>query len=114
MKLILLENRDTSFQFSPLQGDKAKELFSEEKRKCLPDSIVLYDNKNNIVTKSSAVIRILKMLGGTWTILGTLLLFIPRIFRDFTYDSIAKIRHKLFSNEKKCARQSQAICEINF
>lgn len=89
-----------SFRFAPLGGKTFRRVIAEEIRLTLPDSIVLLSHSGNIHTRSAAVIHILSRLDGTWPILAKLLSIFPRLFSDFVYDLLARIRHLLSSQPK--------------
>jgi predicted DCC family thiol-disulfide oxidoreductase YuxK len=63
----------------------------------LPDSIVLLTATGETLTRSAAVLHILDRLGGAWRLLGCLARLFPRPLRDFVYDRVAAVRHKLFA-----------------
>lgn len=85
-------------------------LQSEETKKMLIDAkigenidTVVYLRKGSIFTQSSAVLRIAGDLGGFWQIL-VVLYVIPRGFRDYIYQIIAKNRHRIWGKRKSCMR----------
>ena len=90
--------RDTTglFRFAPLQGETLQRLVSAEVRAVLPDSLVLRQEDGTLLIRSSAVIAMLKRLPGPWPAMGFLLGILPRFLRDFGYDGVAKVRHRLF------------------
>lgn len=86
----------TRFAFSPLQGQTFQKNVPQETRDALPDSIIVHRTDGSLLVKSNAVFYILKQLPGTWPALAALATIIPRPIRDFAYDRVAAIRHKLF------------------
>jgi len=95
--------RDTKdiFRFAALQSEKAKELtssFSIDASKL--DTFVLIEGEK-FFTKSTAALMICKHLNGSIKILS-LFIILPKIFRDFIYDMIAKNRYKLFGKRESC------------
>jgi predicted DCC family thiol-disulfide oxidoreductase YuxK len=58
-----------------------------------------------VLTKSDAAIHILGRLGGLWTLLELALRIVPRTLRNFAYDCVGKIRHRL-------GEQPDAMCPI--
>ena len=85
-----------TFVFAPLQGEFIKRTLSETQIAALPDSIVLYEPAGTLRTKSDAVLAILSRLGGGWKLLAGLGRLIPGFLRDWGYDRVASIRHRLF------------------
>ena len=91
------------FSFAPLQGDFVRRTVPDDVRAGLPDCVVVLDVKNRILTRSAAVIFVMKRLGGLWVPAAFLLSLVPRPLRDFGYDSIASVRKKIFgTTENLC------------
>ncbi len=84
------------FHFAPLQGETFRERVPEAQRANLPDSMVVQTSTHELLLRSNAWLHILRKLGGKWKFLARLLSLIPTPVRDFFYNTIAKIRHKLF------------------
>jgi len=84
------------FQYTSLQGEFVKTLNIEPNI----DSIIFYD-EGRIYYKSTAVLKILKSLGGIW-VFTNIFYLIPRSIRDFIYDVIAKYRYKIFGMMQSC------------
>lgn len=83
-------------QYAPLQGETFVTRIPQEKRKYLPDSIVLLLDDGRMLTKTSAVVYLLRYLGGGWRLVAILLWAIPRPIRNLGYDIIGAIRNALF------------------
>ena len=97
-------NRDPegrTFRFAPLEGETFAGVLPPEERENLPDSMVVQAEDGRLLMKSSGVAHILRRLGGAWAVLGHLLRLIPRPLRDFGYDLIARIRHRLFARPEE-------------
>jgi predicted DCC family thiol-disulfide oxidoreductase YuxK len=93
------------FSFSPLQGESLRSALPEQVRVNLPDSVVVIDNKKSILVRSSAVIYVMKRLGGLWFIVAIFLTLVPRRLRDLSYIAVASLRKKIFGG-------SEGICPI--
>jgi predicted DCC family thiol-disulfide oxidoreductase YuxK len=101
--------RDTKdiFRFAALQSEKAKELtssFSIDASKL--DTFVLIEGEK-FFTKSTAALMICKKLNGPIKILS-LFIILPKIFRDFIYDLVAKNRYKFFGKKESCRIPTEA------
>lgn len=66
----------------------------------LPDSILLLQG-GAVFLRSSAALRIAKLLRFPWPLLAVFLL-VPRPLRDFVYDFIARRRHRWFGRRESC------------
>lgn len=60
-------------------------------------TIVLTEN-GKFYRKSDAAFRVMKLMGGIWSFVGSVGLLIPRPVRDFGYDLAAKHRKKVLRN----------------
>lgn len=97
VKFVMPRDRDGSkFVFSPLQGDTFAQAIPEARRATLPDSIIVQTHGGEVLMKSTAVLHILRRLGGVWAVLAGVGRVIPRGLRDFVYDRVASVRHKFF------------------
>jgi predicted DCC family thiol-disulfide oxidoreductase YuxK len=97
VRFLLAEDRTgTAFRFCPLDSETFRNAVAESDRLGLPDSLVLRTAEGTLLTRSAAVIHILKRLGGVWRLVGGLGACIPRKLGDRIYDGIAAIRHRLF------------------
>ena len=71
------------------------------------DSTVLYlpataTRAASVQIHSDAALTVLRILGGGWTVLGTLGLIVPRWIRDGAYKAFAKRRFQLFGRVEAC------------
>ncbi|MBS1766580.1 MAG: DUF393 domain-containing protein [Acidobacteria bacterium] len=93
---VLKRDREGIFRFAPLQSETLKAEVPEALRATLPDSLVLKEPEGRVLTRSSAVVAMLRQLGGIWACLGAMLWIIPRPLRNLGYDLVAMVRHRLF------------------
>jgi len=95
-------------RYSSLQGELAQTFFKADSIKRPAenlDSIVFYRD-GYTYTHSSAVMEILKALGGSYKALGQILGWIPQGVRDGCYQVIARHRYKIFGHRDQCRRPS--------
>jgi len=98
VRLILAEDATGSaFRFAPLQGETFSSLVPAKEREALPLSLVVRTEKGTLLTRSAAVLHIMRRLGGVWRLLAGLLVLLPVGLRDRLYDGVARIRHRLFA-----------------
>ena len=55
-----------------------------------------------MLVRSSAVLRVLRYLGGAWSLVAWAGTLVPRSVRDRVYDFIARHRHKLVRGAPAC------------
>jgi predicted DCC family thiol-disulfide oxidoreductase YuxK len=101
IQFLIERDPDATFRFAPLQSDVAGELLAE----CgLPrdhlDSVVLVEG-DSYYTKSDAVLRAAKHLGGGYRLLWPLRV-VPRGLRNWLYDAVADRRYGWFGKREQC------------
>jgi predicted DCC family thiol-disulfide oxidoreductase YuxK len=94
-----------AFRFAPLGGAAFCQAVPESRRAHLPDSVVLLTAAGALLTRSAAVVHILRRLGGAWWLLGLLVAAIPTGLRDLAYDAVAASRFHLF-------RRPDTVCPL--
>jgi len=94
--ILIKLDRKKQFLYTSLQGEFIKTLNIEPKI----DSIIYYED-GDLFYKSTAILKILRSLGGIW-VFANLFYIIPRAIRDFIYDLVAKYRYKIFGRMESC------------
>lgn len=101
VQFILKRDRRERFVFASLQSNKGQEIL---RRFELPtsnfNSFILVDN-GKIYTRSSAALRMLKLLGGGWQFFFAFII-IPPFIRNAIYNLIARNRYKWFGKKESC------------
>jgi predicted DCC family thiol-disulfide oxidoreductase YuxK len=116
VRFVVRRDREGSFVYAPLGGETFLAEVSEEKRRALPDSLVLkVDQRGDVqkvqkgdgheIVRSAAVLHLLARLGGGWRIVGRAMNLVPRRLLDAAYDLVARMRHRLF-------RKPEAACPV--
>lgn len=88
------------FKFAPLQSEIGRELRTKYAVADDVDSTVLIED-DKAYTKSSAALRIMKALGGLWS-LAFVFIIVPPPIRDFFYDLFARNRYRMFGQKDSC------------
>ena len=101
---VLARDRRRVFRFAPLQGETARAWLDPADVRDL-NSLVVVD-RAGVHRRSSAVVRILRRLGGFWAALGGLLWIIPRPLRNLGYRAVARYRYRLFGKKETCRMPS--------
>ena len=96
----LARDRRQRLLFAPLQGDTARERLDQTDVESL-QTVILVDARG-VHRRSSAVVRVLWLLGGLWRVAGTLLWLIPRPLRDLGYKLVARYRYRWFGRKETC------------
>ena len=95
---VLKQDSEGKFQFAPLQGKFASEFATMEANEL---SSIVYRVEGVNFKKSGAVLRILRDLGGIWSI-AWIFWLIPFFVRDPFYSIFAMNRYRLFGKREKC------------
>ena len=97
VKFVLKHDRSgAAFRFAPLQGVTFQSRVPADQRAALPDSMAVQTAAGSLLIRSTALVHILRRLGGGWKILGATLAIVPRPLRDLAYNLVAQTRHRLF------------------
>ena len=97
VRFVLNHDRSVSAtRFAPLQGELFKELVPEAQRASMPDSLVVLTADGALLTRSEAVLHILRRTGGLWRVIAGVGRIVPAPLRDAAYDGVAKIRYRVF------------------
>lgn len=103
--MLLRDKTSRRVLYAPLQGEAFEKTIPADTRKTLPDSIILLLEDGRILTKTSAVVWLLRDIGGFWRAIGHLLWVVPRPVRNLGYDMIGAIRNALF-------QRPDALCPV--
>lgn len=85
-----------AFRLSPLQGDLFSSRVERVDPSPLSDSLVVLTEDKKLLTRSGAVLHILRSLGGLWRLMATMIAVIPQKVRDWCYDRVAALRKRVF------------------
>ncbi len=101
VQFILKRDKKNQFQFGSLQGSYGQEVL---KKFDLPtdqfNSFMLLEGET-LYTQSTGALRMLKHLGGAWSLLYAFII-VPKPIRDGVYHIIAKNRYKWFGKKEAC------------
>lgn len=107
VRIILSEELNTPpslrLRFAPLEGEVfARTVAGRDDLdpSTLPDSIVLLTEDGAVLTQSTAALEIASRLGGVWRGIALVFGVLPRGLLDRAYDSIARVRKRLFAEPK--------------
>ena len=96
---LIKSDKKKILKFSSLQSDYAKGILPKSELVCIESIIFLNDNK--LYKKSTAILKLAKILGG-WHNILLIGYCIPAYLRDKLYDIVAKNRYKWFGKKDKC------------
>ena len=91
-------------QFAPIQGSTYASFDAPDKPTDI--STMVLAEGNQLFTKSTGALHLLKNMGGIWSLVGSVGLICPTFLRDRIYDAVAKRRLKFFGTANACALPS--------
>jgi predicted DCC family thiol-disulfide oxidoreductase YuxK len=97
VQFVLAHDRHGVFRFAPLDSDLFRAAVPEATRAGLPDSMVVVTGTGVVLTRSAAWLYIMRSLGGRWRLLAAGASIVPEAIRDWAYDGVAAVRHRLFA-----------------
>jgi predicted DCC family thiol-disulfide oxidoreductase YuxK len=96
VRFALWADRTGTLRFSPLKGATFRRLVPEADRGRLPDSLVLRTEDGALLTRSAAVVALLRRLGSPGPWLASVIATVPTPLADRLYDGVARVRHHFF------------------
>jgi len=89
------------FKFAALQSDFAKEKLAKAGLNTNDfDSVVLIEG-DKVYTRSTAALRIARLLSGAWPLMYGFVI-VPPIIRNAVYDLVARNRYRWFGKSENC------------
>ena len=101
------DRRRQTLRFASLQGAAGSDVRARHPELDAVDSVIWYEHdadsgRDLLLVRSSAVLRVLRYLGGVWRLLAWLSALVPRPVRDGVYDFVARHRHALVRGAPVC------------
>jgi len=101
VQFIIKRDKSSEFLFASLQSNFGQtQLLKLGLDPSELHSIIVLENEK-FYERSDAALKIASRLTGPWSMLGVFRI-LPRFFRDWVYDLIAKNRYKMFGKQESC------------
>jgi len=108
VRFIMKRDKNDLYRFASLESELGRQLTSERGiNPDVVDSIILIQPGEAYYIKSDAALEMAKNMSGLYPLLG-IFLYLPRGFRNFFYDIIARNRYKWFGKKEACPMPSKA------
>ena len=101
VRFVIGQDRNETFRFGTFQSKTGKELLKRIPAIHSHGTSVLLIYDTSVLTKSDAVLKILKSLGGVWTLLY-LFVIVPKPIRDGIYFLVSRYRYHFFYKRQSC------------
>ena len=113
VQFILRRDRDGIFRFASLQSALAARILARHNISPAElDTVYVVVNPDSqeppefLLSRSDAVLFVLKQLGGLSRFVATLLQLLPKFVRDPAYNAVARHRYRIFGKFESCALPS--------
>jgi predicted DCC family thiol-disulfide oxidoreductase YuxK len=103
---VIKRDRRRVFRFASLQGQTAYRLVPQYSEEAGLSTVCLVVGDKTYI-RSTAVLQVLKRLGGIYAVLGALGYLIPRPWRDAWYRRIAEHRYEKYGKRDTCRLPTQ-------
>jgi len=101
VQFLIQQDKKMKFRFSSIQSESGERLLLSVGLDNNTLKTIVYIKPNEFFIESSAVLEILRELGGVWILSGIFRL-IPASIRDRFYRFISKKRYKIFGKRSSC------------
>ena len=101
VSFLIKRDKKMLFRFAALQSETGKALLQKNGITGEDISTLVYLRNDNCFTQSTAILHILKDLGGVWKCFYPLI-YLPRPIRDTFYSFIARNRYHFFGKRNQC------------
>jgi predicted DCC family thiol-disulfide oxidoreductase YuxK len=101
VRFLIRKDRKMKFRFAASQSTIGQKLLHEVGMDNIQLETVLYLKGDTCFRESSAILEILKDLGGVWA-LAVVFKIIPSTLRNATYQYLAKKRYHIFGKRSSC------------
>lgn len=98
---VIDHDKQQQFKFSALQSTFGKKKVADARLTENYLNTIVYIDEQATYTKADAVLRILKQIGGIYS-LAVIFFVIPSLFRNYLYDIVAANRYKWFGKQDSC------------
>jgi predicted DCC family thiol-disulfide oxidoreductase YuxK len=104
IRFVLAEDfTGTAFCFAALDSKAFRSLVSDDRCLASNDSLFIVTSDKMVLSRSAAILHILRRLGGIWIWFASLSAMIPLALRDAAYDCLTRLRHPFFLPSMKAS-----------
>ena len=101
VRFIMRRDHDRIIRFAPIQSPLGQSLYKRFELSSDNIDTVIYISSDKYYLRSSAVLHVLKDIGGVWRFFYSLII-IPRFIRDIFYNQVARSRYLVFGKRITC------------
>ena len=101
IQFVIKRDKNKRFMFAPLQSKAGEEVLKNLGKSTDEFDSMLFVVDGRPMLKSSAVLHIMRKLGGLWS-LSYGFIIVPRFLRNWVYDIVASNRYRVFGKRDAC------------
>jgi len=101
VQFILKRDKKNQFLFGSLQGKTGQDYLRKFNLPANTFNSFMLVEDDTLYARSAAALRMLKHLGGGWSLLYAFII-VPKFIRDAIYNLVAKNRYKWFGKKDEC------------
>ncbi len=101
VNFVIDRDHQARFQFGSLQSAAGQALLKSYTFESAALTTVILIEDDKLYSESTAVLKILRGLGGGWKVFY-ILMVIPKFIRDFFYNLVSRHRYYLFGKREYC------------
>jgi len=110
VQFIIKHDKKKQFLFASLQGKFGQEVLKKHNFSTESLNTLILMEGEKIFTRSTGVLRMMKHLGGAWSLLYGFII-VPTFIRDIVYNWVSKNRYKWFGKKDECMIPSPELKE---
>ncbi len=99
VRFLIKRDKNKIFEFEPLQSEKGQHILETNNVSDIDSVVFVYGN--TVYTRSDAFIEMARLLPFPWNWIR-ITKHIPKKWRDYIYDIIAKYRYRWFGKYESC------------
>lgn len=107
---VIKRDKQAFFRYASIQSEVGQNILNHLSIDPKKTDTIVYVKGDKYYLQSSAILNILKDLGGVWRLFYAFII-IPRFIRDLVYRIIAKWRYKIFGKRESCTISNYEIKE---
>ncbi len=100
MHFIVKRDKRKVFQFVPLQSEQGQGILKEIN--IIKEDTVVFVYENSVYTRSDAFVEMVRLLPSPWNWMR-IIKYLPKKWRNYIYDVIAKNRFRWFGKRDTCS-----------
>ena len=104
VQFVLKRDRYAHFRFASLQSPYAGRIL--QRHNLAPNDLdtvyLVQESGGRLEARSTAVISVLRELGGFWAAIAFVLRILPKSLRDWGYQMVARRRYRVFGKYETC------------